>query len=75
MRIGCMWFDNSKRSLPEKLQSAVQYYETKYGRKPTLAYVHPKDYQECNFIQVQSSKSILRNHFWLGIGEQEKEDG
>ena len=70
MRIGMMWFDNSKRSLPEKLQSAVQYYETKYGRKPTLAFVHPKDYQECDFILVQSSKSVLPNHIWMGVDDK-----
>lgn len=42
MNIGMLWFDNDpKKSLQQKIDGAVQYYEKKYGRKPNLVFVHP----------------------------------
>lgn len=67
MKIGLMWFDNSKLSLPEKVGKAVVYYQDKYGRQPTMVMVNPKDYQEVEGIKVQSSRSILPNNLWLGV--------
>ncbi|MFM8321964.1 MAG: hypothetical protein ACKOC5_13705 [Chloroflexota bacterium] len=42
MNIGMLWFDNDPRAaLDAKVQRAADYYRTKYGRKPTLCFVHP----------------------------------
>lgn len=42
MNIGMLWFDNdSKASLDAKIERAVSYYRAKYGRAPTLCFVHP----------------------------------
>ncbi len=67
MMIGMLWYDNSKLSLPEKVRKAIIYYQDKYGRKPTLVVVNPGDYQEVEGIKVQSSRSVMHNHLWIGI--------
>ncbi len=37
-----LWFDNdTKSSLEARIQRAVSYYRAKYGRQPTLCYLHP----------------------------------
>jgi hypothetical protein len=42
MNIGMLWFDNDqKKELTVKVERAAQYYRNKYGKKPTLCYVHP----------------------------------
>jgi hypothetical protein len=69
MKIGLMIFDDSKQSLPEKVGKAIAFYEQKYGRKPTLAMVNPKDYQDCNLIAIETNRSIRKNHLWLGVKE------
>ncbi len=68
MNIGMLWFDNSKDNLCTKLARAVSYYEKKYGRKPTHAYVHPttKIDGDCN-IAIEKTRSVLPNHIWLGM--------
>ncbi|MBN2549099.1 MAG: hypothetical protein JXB15_08080 [Anaerolineales bacterium] len=42
MDIGMLWFDNDpKAGLDAKIERAAAYYRSKYGRKPTLCFVHP----------------------------------
>lgn len=42
MNVGMLWFDNdSKTDLNGKIERAAVYYRTKYGRVPTLCFVHP----------------------------------
>ena len=42
MNVGMLWFDNDPRvNLETKLERAAAYYRTKYGRTPTLCFVHP----------------------------------
>jgi hypothetical protein len=42
MNIGMLWFDNdNKLELAAKVKRAAQYYRSKYGKTPTLCYVHP----------------------------------
>ncbi len=43
MNIGMLWFDNDpKVSLDAKIARAARYYNEKYGKSPTLCFVHPK---------------------------------
>lgn len=47
MNVGMLWFDNdSKASLDTKVERAAHYYLTKYGKQPTLCYVHPSMFNE-----------------------------
>lgn len=42
MNVGMLWFDNDPRlGFEGKVARAADYYRTKYGRKPTLCFVHP----------------------------------
>jgi len=42
MKIGMLWFDNDPHTnLAAKVEKAAAYYITKYGRTPTVCFVHP----------------------------------
>jgi hypothetical protein len=83
MNVGMLWFDNdSKVSLDIKVERAAAYYRNKYGKTPTLCFVHPSMLPEtCRVsqdevqgkvyttdgIEVRSNRSVLPNHFWIGV--------
>ena len=78
MDTGMLWFDNNaKRDLDTKIDRAAKYFQDKYGRKPTLCYVHPsmidgKPSRNGNGkafstgdIELRTMSQILPNHFWI----------
>jgi hypothetical protein len=77
MNIGMLWFDNDTQSdLDQKIQRAANYYQQKYGKQPDLCYVHPSmalplqngnPGNKAGGIEVKTTKSVLPNHFWIGI--------
>jgi len=83
MNVGMLWFDNdSKSSLDVKVERAATYYRSKYGRSPSLCFVHPSmlpdtgatsksDAQNRTYvtggIEIRSNRSVLPNHFWIGV--------
>jgi hypothetical protein len=87
MNIGMLWFDNDPRaSLDVKVERAAAYYRNKYGKTPTLCFVHPsmlpngskaapqsdsaekeKDGVQAGGLEVRSNRSVLPNHFWIGL--------
>jgi hypothetical protein len=72
MNTGMLWFDNDpKVDLSTKIQRATEYYQSKYGQKPTLCFVHPSMITEkparTGGIEVQGNQMVLPNHFWLGV--------
>jgi hypothetical protein len=95
MNIGMLWFDNDpKVNLDTKIERAALYYAKKYGKNPTLCFVHPsmlvntasiaasKNERPENGgasspgpvksistfgIEVRSNRSVLPNHFWIGV--------
>ena len=77
MNIGMLWFDNDTQSdLNQKIQRAASYYQQKYGKQPDLCYVHPSmalaiqdgtPGTKPGNIEVKTTKSVLPNHFWIGI--------
>ena len=71
MKIGMLWFDNDPHTtLAAKVEKAAAYYITKYGRIPTVCFVHPSMLptppQDVG-MEVRPTKSVLPNHFWLGV--------
>ena len=75
MEIGMLWFDDSARTLPEKVKRAAAYYAEKYGRTPTLCLVHPAtlaDGKEGRLgdVTLRSSRSVLPNHLLVGIDDR-----
>jgi hypothetical protein len=79
MNIGMLWFDNDpKTEFALKIARAADYYHQKYGRSPTLCFVHPSMIAsmaavapdapiKAAGVEVRSSRSVLPNHFWLGV--------
>ena len=84
MNIGMLWFDNDPKSgLSTKVERAASYYRTKYGKTPTLCFVHPSmlpttpPVEAHNTpaektlvaagIEVRSTRTVLPNHFWIGM--------
>jgi hypothetical protein len=81
MNIGMLWFDNDpKAGLDAKIARAAGYYRTKYGQAPTVCFVHPtmlkteaappvaNDRLQRGGLEVRSTRSVLPNHFWIGVG-------
>jgi hypothetical protein len=72
MKVGMLWFDNDpKTDIAMKINRAVDYYRNKYGQTPNLCIVHPSMVKaspiKTGTIEVRSSRSVLPNHFWLGL--------
>jgi hypothetical protein len=74
MEIGMLWFDESDRSLKDRVQEAAGFYAEKYGQSPTLCMVHPSmvngEGNEIGEIQLRKARSVMPNHFWVGIDEK-----
>jgi hypothetical protein len=80
MKTGLLWYDNDPmRELVEKVKRAAAHYERKFGRAPTLCLVHPshvngkKDAADgptsAGDVEIRVGRSVLPNHFWLGVPE------
>ena len=72
MNIGMLWLDNDNKSdLATKIQRAANYYHSKYGKAPNHSLVHPRTVGNDSWtgagIEVRTTRSVLPNHFWLGI--------
>ncbi len=71
MDIGMLWLDADKsRSFEEKVKRAVEYYKEKYGRFPELCFVNTRmvtDEKKVGRVRVIPQKTIMPNHFWLGM--------
>jgi hypothetical protein len=74
MEIGMLWFDDSARTLPEKIQRAAAYYAEKYGRSPTLCLVNPAGLNEAEGdlggVHVRAARSVMPHHLWIGVDER-----
>lgn len=84
MDIGMLWFDNDQKSDYEaKIERAAAYYRNKYGKAPNLCFVHPcmipntgsnptaKPAMNSQGVEIRTSKTMLPNHFWIGINRQD----
>src|SRR4030067_1024724 len=74
MDTGMLWFDDGPQALKEKVERAVSFYSTKYGRTPTLCLVHPAtlaDGKEGRLgdVTLRSSRGGLPNLRLVGIDD------
>jgi hypothetical protein len=79
MNIGMLWFDNdTKADFFTRIDRAAIYYRQKYGKNPTVCYVHPSMIPQkaeaathapmkSGNIEVRENHSVLPNHFWIGV--------
>jgi hypothetical protein len=76
MESGMLWFDDSGRTLQEKIQSAAAYYAEKYEESPNLCAVHPSMLPEGDTsvadIAVRGASAVMPHHFWLGVDHDVK---
>lgn len=74
METGMLWFDDSNRSLQEKVKTAVAYYLEKYEESPNLCAVHPSMLPDgdtsVESIEVRGATAVMPHHFWLGIDHE-----
>lgn len=76
MDIGMLWYDDDHKSqLEQKVARAVEYYRAKYGVQPTECYVHPGMLGEgqpaiAAGVRLRGSDTVIKNHFWLGVGDK-----
>ena len=74
MRVGMLWFDDSNRTLPEKVARAGTFYRDKFGRSPNLCLVNP---ESCDVkegvvagIELRQARMVLPGHLWIGVEEE-----
>jgi hypothetical protein len=72
MNVGMLCIHNYPNThIIKKIDRAVNYYQQKYGQTPNLCFVHPSMVKsspiKAGSIEVRSSRSVLPNHFWLGL--------
>jgi hypothetical protein len=77
MKMGMLWFDeDSESSVARRIERASEYYQSKYGHKPNVCFVHPgmiegiDDLPQAT-LRVASSLRLLENHFWIGVEEEQ----
>lgn len=79
MRTGMLWFDNNdQHDMESKLQRAVDYYEKKYGKRPSVCVVHPLtmagNQKDPLGLDIRTSNNVLPHHFWLGEEQSGKKN-
>ena len=71
MQIGMLWQKSDKKQpLVDAIHDAMKHYESKYGERPDVAYVNPKDLdgtEKSCIIRVATNATVIRKHVWLGI--------
>lgn len=62
VRDGLLWFDNSDRSLADKIERAAEYFKTKYGERPDLCFVNAsallRELPALDGIEVRGTNSV-----------------
>jgi hypothetical protein len=75
MKEGLLWYDNDpKRSLAVKVDQAVNRYQVRFGRKPTVCYLNEVDLNghagEVKSIRLQAKANVLRHHLLVAEENQ-----
>jgi hypothetical protein len=79
MEIGMLWFDDSSRPLPAKVERAVEHFRHKYGHQPTLCLVNPAvingGKEMVGGVEVRGARSVLPHHFLVGVDDKAARGG
>ncbi|HSM25339.1 MAG TPA: hypothetical protein VK856_10785 [Anaerolineaceae bacterium] len=72
MTTGMIWFDNDpQKNIYEKIQTAIRYYQIKFGGQPTICFLSPKlkdNLADTGFgIEVDYNLNLSPDHIWLGV--------
>lgn len=69
MAVGLLWYDAGKgKNWEAELRAAARRYREKFGRAPTVCYVHPQLLQgkkevEVAGVRVVARHTVLPHHF------------
>jgi|GEM_PF-698164 len=70
---GLLWFDNTDRTIKEKIVGAAAYYRQKYGVVPDRCYVNAgqlgKVLKLGRLLAIPAG-NVLNDHFWVGVDGQ-----
>jgi hypothetical protein len=84
MNVGLLWYEdpNQELTLFDKVNRAADRYQSRFGEEPNLCYVNPgmlnngsdepKESVRCNGVLVVAKSNVLKNHFWIGVGDGAK---
>lgn len=71
MQSGMLWYDNSQKTILEKIIKLAQRYHEKFSVMPDTCYVHPDDApagtDSVDGIHIGAKPTIMPNHIWLGV--------
>lgn len=70
MKEGMLWYDNQNLiDVAEKITSAIDFFQSKYGFLPAKCYLNPQNLEEEqdleNEVKVLTSERVIVNHIWL----------
>ena len=76
MDVGLLWFDNDRTTpLIGKVDRAAAHYRKKFGRAPSLCFVHPTMCPEdsragrplmAGNVEIRTAPWVLPNHYFIG---------
>lgn len=74
MQEGLLWYDaDPNRGLGDKVARAAARYQTKFGRRPNVCYVHVSlleaGLEEMDGVRLVARRNVLKHHFWIGVAE------
>ncbi len=75
MKSGLLWYDNSSKSIADKIEAAAKRYREKFGIAPDTCFVNPRDLEQASKpkpnlkIQIATKATIMPNHIWLGMSK------
>lgn len=71
MKLGLLLFDDSERTLPDKIARGVAHYAGKFGTMPTTCCVrNPGKLDRVGPISVRALATVLEHHLWIGREEK-----
>ena len=82
METGMLWFDDDQTAdIEEKVLRAAAHYTRKYDQSPNLCFVHLSAFngngkylvKKAGGVNIRPSRSILPDHFWIGMADREEE--
>jgi len=69
MNVGMLWFDNDPaKGLDDKIERAAAYYRKKYGRQPTICFIHPSMFPTDNADESAQQKNNARAEAKIRVG-------
>lgn len=78
LKLGMLWYNNTKKTLLDGIPDAIRYYSDKYGKHPDICEIHPNNsdfpdvlvYSDTNSIKLVKNKVIMPNYCFLGMNSE-----